>query len=107
MKRKAMYGIGALLCVVQMFFSLTFPCCAAQIGMGALPVEEEWPRVTSVSISPGTAVVSKNATCAFAAAVTGENNYSKEVVWSVSGQTSGNTFIDGNGVLNVASDMPV
>lgn len=104
MKRKAMYGIGALLCVVQMFFSLTFPCCAAQIGMGALPVEEERPRVTSVSISPGTAVVSKNATCAFAAAVTGENNYSKEVVWSVSGQTSGNTFIDGNGVLNVASD---
>ena len=62
------------------------------------------PAVTSISISPGTAVASKGGTCAFTASVSGENDYSKEVAWSVSGQASRNTFIDGSGVLNVASD---
>lgn len=62
------------------------------------------PAITSISISPGTAVASKGGTCAFTASVSGENDYSKEVSWSVSGQASRNTFIDGSGVLNVASD---
>lgn len=62
------------------------------------------PAITSISISPGTAVGSKGGTCAFTASVSGENDYSKEVSWSVSGQASRNTFIDGSGVLNVASD---
>lgn len=62
------------------------------------------PVITSISISPGTAVVSKNATCAFTALVTGENDYSQEVVWSVSGQKSSATFIDGSGILNVGGD---
>lgn len=104
MKRKVIYSIGVYLCIMQMFFGTAFPCYASEIGTGAIPVEEQRPRVTSVSISPGTVVVSKNATCAFTASVSGENDYSREVAWSVSGQTSGNTFIDGNGVLNVASD---
>lgn len=62
------------------------------------------PVITSVSISPGTAVVKTGSTCAFSASVAGENDYSREVVWSVSGQTSRNTMMDGNGVLHVGTD---
>lgn len=62
------------------------------------------PAITSIGISPGTAVVSKGGNCTFTSAVSGENDYSRDVVWSVSGQASRNTFIDGNGVLNVGSD---
>lgn len=104
MRRRGLYRIGVYICMIGMLFLTAFPCHAAEIGTGAFPAAEERPAVTSVSISPGTVVVSKNTTCAFTASVTGENNYSKEVAWSVSGQTSGNTFIDRNGVLNVASD---
>lgn len=104
MRRRILYSIGAYVIMIQMLCLTALPCRAAEIGRGAVPVGEERPTVTSVSISPGTAVVSKNATCAFTASVAGTNNYSKEVAWSVTGQTSRNTFIDGNGVLNVASD---
>lgn len=104
MRRRGLYGIGVYICMIGMLILTAFPCHAAEIGTGAFPVEEKRPVVTAVSISPGTVVVSKNTTCAFTVSVTGENNYSREVAWSVSGQTSGNTFIDGNGVLNVASD---
>ena len=104
MRRRGLYRIGVYICMIGMLFLTAFPCHAAEISTGAFPAEEKRPIVTAVSISPGTVVVSKNTTCAFTASVTGENNYSREVAWSVSGQTSGNTFIDGNGVLNVASD---
>lgn len=60
--------------------------------------------ITSVSVSPGTAVVKTGSTCAFSASVAGKNDYSREVVWSVSGQTSRNTTMDGNGVLHVGAD---
>ena len=76
---------------VTIFLEITKPVPAA-------------PAITSISISPGTAVASKGGTCAFSASVSGENDYSREVSWSVSGQASRNTFIDGSGVLNVASD---
>lgn len=62
------------------------------------------PVITSVSISPGTCVASKGSSCTFTASVTGENDYSRAVAWSVSGQKSGGTFIDENGILTVASD---
>lgn len=97
--RAAAYLLMAMLCLFPALF-----CHAAESGEDAFSAEEERPTVTSVSVSPGTAVVSKNGTCAFTASVTGENNYSREVAWSVFGQTSPNTFIDGNGILNVASD---
>ena len=104
MKRKVIYSVGVYMFITQMLFMMAFPCQAAETGAGVLSMEEKRPTVTSVSISPGTVVVSKNTTCAFTAFVAGENDYSREVVWSISGQTSGSTFIDGNGVLNVASD---
>ncbi len=62
------------------------------------------PVITSVSISPGTTVLTKNASCVFTASVSGQNDYSREVAWSVSGQTSRNTYIDGNGTLYVGAD---
>lgn len=104
MKTKATYHVGAYILVLQMFFGAVLPCHAAGTGAEAFSAEEERPAVTSVSISPGSVVVSKDSTCVFTASVSGENNYSRDVAWSVSGQTSQNTFIDGNGVLNVASD---
>lgn len=62
------------------------------------------PAIKSISISPGTAVVSRGSTCNFIAVVTGENDYNDEVAWSVSGQSSQSTFMDSNGVLNVGTD---
>ena len=104
MKRKALYRVGAYILIMQMLFCWVLPCRAAETGVSTLSAEEGRPAVTSVSISPGTTVVSKDATCAFTASVAGENDYSREVAWSVSGQTCPNTFIDVNGVLIVASD---
>lgn len=62
------------------------------------------PSITSISISPGTVAAAKNSTCSFTASITGENGFSREVVWSVSGQKSYNTFIDNGGILNIAAD---
>lgn len=105
MRKKTLYCMGAYLLLTQMFLSDVMPCYAVQIGSGA--VVQSAPEVsfiTSVSISPGTAVVSRDTKCSFTAYVAGVNNYSQEVVWSVSGQKSQSTFIDANGILNVASD---
>lgn len=104
MKRKAIYCAGIYILMIQMFLGAVLPCHAAGTGAEIFSAEEGKPVVTSVSISPGSVVVSKDSTCAFTASVSGENNYSRDVAWSVSGQTSQNTFIDGNGILNVASD---
>lgn len=105
MRKKWIYCLGAYLLLVQMFLSDILPCYAAQIGDGAsVDSTAEPPLITSVSISPGTVVVPKGETYAFIVSVSGEGVFSGAVAWSVSGQTSGNTFIDGNGVLNVASD---
>ena len=81
---------------------LTLLLCAS--GFPCMAASDAPSSISSVAISPGSAVVTKNATCTFTATVTGENDYSSEVVWSVSGQTSQSTFIDSKGVLNVAAD---
>lgn len=97
--------MGAFLLPALLLLLDILPCQAAQIGFGAVVEStEEAPFITSVSISPGTTVVSKDTKCSFTAYVAGVNNYSREVVWSVSGQKSQSTFIDANGILNVASD---
>lgn len=116
MRKRAVGRFAACLLAVSLFFSNVFLCHALAAGMDSPIVKSEdeteetpeptpaEPVIKSVSISPGTAVVSKNSTCGFTASVTGENDYSSEVAWSVSGQKSQNTFIDSNGVLNVGSD---
>lgn len=105
MRRKTIRRIGACIVLAQLLFSTVMPCRAEQIRADeAADSGVERPFITSVSISPGTAVASRDAKCSFTAYVAGVNDYSQEVVWSVSGQTSQSTFIDTNGVLNVASD---
>lgn len=105
MGKKQIYRLGAFLLPALLFLSDILPCHAAQIGSGAVVAStEEAPFITSVSISPGTTVVSRDTKCSFTAYVAGVNDYSREVVWSVSGQKSQSTFIDANGILNVASD---
>lgn len=94
MRKKFRYGIKIYIAAI-LFLAAGFPCAAAS---------QEPSKIHSVAISPGSAVVTKNGTCTFSATVTGENDYSSEVVWSVSGQTSQSTFIDSKGVLNVAAD---
>lgn len=94
MRQKINYAIKIFIALI-LFLTAGFPCTAASDAPSS---------ISSVAISPGSVVVAKNATCTFTATVTGENNYSSEVVWSVSGQTSQSTFIDSKGVLNVAAD---
>lgn len=62
------------------------------------------PEITSVSVSPETVIAGKGSSCAFTASVNGKNDFSREVVWSVSGQTSRSTVIDHGGILNVGAD---
>lgn len=89
-------GLGLFIFILTgLLTAAGFPCAASSSAPSA---------IHSVAISPGSTVVTKNATFTFTATVTGENDYSSEVVWSVSGQTSQSTFIDSKGVLNVAAD---
>lgn len=113
MRKKAIYRLGAYVLMTQMFLVNILPCHASEIGTGAYPVgsasETEpptppAPSITSVSVSPVSTVVSKSSSYAFVASVAGQNDYSREVAWSVHGQTSQNTFIDGSGILHVGSD---
>lgn len=67
-------------------------------------VEQAQPKITSVSVVPGSATATKGKTYNFSAEVKGENNYSKNVAWSVEGNTSSGTFISTNGQLTVAGD---
>lgn len=62
--------------------------------------------VNTVTVTPTTATVSKGASKAFAAAVTGEGAVSNGVLWSVSGTAAvkAGTKIDENGTLTIASN---
>lgn len=113
MRKKAIYRLGTCILMVQLFMTYMVPCHASEIGSGAYPIsdasvlEQSSPpasSISSVSISPGTTIVSKGSSYAFVAFVTGQNDYSREVSWSIHGQTSQNTYIDGSGILHVGSD---
>ena len=111
MRKKVIYGLGIYILLAHIFLTDALFCSASEIGSGAYPVEnrtqtEQPPAsaITAVSVSPGTTVVSKSASYAFVASVAGQNNYSQEVAWSIQGQTSQNTFIDGSGILHVGAD---
>ena len=76
MGKKAIYCLGACLLAAQMSLSAVLPCYAAQIGSGAtVESVEEKSFITSVTISPGTTVVSKDTKCSFTAYVAGVNDY--------------------------------
>lgn len=61
-------------------------------------------KVTNISVSPAQANVEQGMKQAFTATVTGENNPSTEVNWSVSGGNSSQTAITKEGILSVGSD---
>lgn len=67
-------------------------------------IKEPAPEDTKVTITPETALVEKGQSLVFTAKVIGTQNPSQEVTWSLSGKTSDNTVINGNGVLIVALD---
>lgn len=100
MRKRAIYRLGVYILAVHMLLANILWCSASENG----PDEKPASAISSVSVSPGSTVVSKGSTYAFVAYVTGRNDYSQEVVWSVHGQTSQSTFIDGKGILNVGSD---
>lgn len=94
MRRQIIDSIRIIITAI-IFLAAGFPCEASSPAPSA---------IHAVAISPGSTEVAKNSTFTFTASVTGENDYSSEVVWSISGQTSQSTFIDSKGVLNVAAD---
>lgn len=94
MRRQIIDSIRIFIAAI-IFLAAGFPCEASSPAPSA---------IHAVAISPGSTEVTKNSTFTFTASVTGENDYSSEVVWSISGQTSQSTFIDSKGVLNVAAD---
>lgn len=60
--------------------------------------------ITGVSITPRDIEVIRGRSVLFSAQVTGVNVANRQVHYSISGNTSGNTTIDGNGLLKVATD---
>ncbi|WP_051762269.1 hypothetical protein [Microbispora rosea] len=62
------------------------------------------PVVTGVSVTPSAVTVSRGATQSFTATVTGDGHPAQSVTWSVSGNASTGTTVDGEGLLTVAPD---
>ncbi|MGB8452814.1 MAG: S-layer homology domain-containing protein [Anaerocolumna sp.] len=62
------------------------------------------PTVSEVTLTPANVSVQKGSTYTFAASVTGTNNPSQDVTWSVTGSSSVGTYISSVGVLTVAAD---
>lgn len=62
------------------------------------------PVVLGVRINPSIVSAVKGEKCQFEAITYGLYKPSQDVAWSVSGNTSSNTTIDSNGLLNIAND---
>lgn len=64
-------------------------------------------KITGVTVTPSTAKVSAGSSFKLSATVAGTGLIKKTVTWSIEGETSSGTTIDGSsGVLHVASDEP-
>ena len=64
----------------------------------------ETARVTSVTVSPSKATVAVGSTYRFSASVKGKGNYDDRLVWYISNERAGGTYINDDGILTVASD---
>ncbi|MCM1267774.1 MAG: hypothetical protein NC302_07700 [Bacteroidales bacterium] len=89
---------------IKIFIIMMAAVVLSAAGIPSAAASDVPSAIHAVAVSPESAEVAKGASCTFTASVTGENDYSSEVVWSLSGQTSQSTFIDTKGVLNVAAD---
>jgi endo-1,4-beta-xylanase len=83
---------------------ITLAMIISLITAGCPEDKDKEPKVTSVSISPSTTTVEKNASRTFTATVTGDNDPAKTVKWAIV-QTNKNagTTINTSGVLFVAA----
>lgn len=61
------------------------------------------PYISSVEITPGSVTVPVGKSYRFEAYVRGGNNYDSTVTWSLTGNQSQSTTIDGNGKLTVGA----
>ena len=73
-------------------------------GSGSGQPGGEDPVVENVVITPDSAELEKGQTQQFTAEVTGQNDPSQDVIWSVEGAESDNTAISADGVLTVGDD---
>ena len=73
-------------------------------GSGSGQPGSEDPVVESVVITPDSAELEKGQTQQFTAEVTGQNDPSQDVIWSVEGAESDRTAISADGVLTVGDD---
>jgi hypothetical protein len=76
-----------------------------KIGTAAVTVTAAGvvPKVTSVTVSPGSVTVSRGQTQTFTATVAGTGSPAQEVTWTVEGEGFGTTITNG-GVLTVGAD---
>ena len=65
---------------------------------------DETPAVSAVAVTPSALTMGKGTSTQFAARVTNAGFASTGVTWSISGQQSANTRIDGQGRLYIAQD---
>lgn len=65
---------------------------------------DETPAVSAVGVTPSALTMGKGTSTQFAATVTNAGFASTGVTWSISGQQSANTRIDGQGRLYIAQD---
>lgn len=68
-----------------------------------ITVLAEEPYITSVTVTGGASTVAPGKTLQYTADVRGGNDYDRSVTWSVNGNNSSDTYIDGNGLLSVGS----
>ena len=61
------------------------------------------PYITSVTVTGGASTVAPGKSLQYNAEVSGGYDFDKSVIWSVNGNNSSSTSIDGNGLLSVSS----
>ena len=61
-------------------------------------------KIESVDIVEKDVSIEAGESYQFSASVVGEGNFSSDVIWSISGNNSVNTVIDGSGLLTIGSD---
>ena len=62
------------------------------------------PAIGGISVSPKQFTLEKGGSRQFTAEVEGTGSYNKEVIWSISGQTSSQTVIGEDGILTIGKD---
>jgi hypothetical protein len=83
-----MLGTALLAGVCALALALALILAACENGADTPPP----PTVTSVTVTPATASVAKGGTQQFSAAVSGENEPSQTVTWTVTGGGSGTSI---------------